>query len=69
MALINAQTSGVFVIACTPFRDDGAVDTASIDSMVDFYYEKGADGLTILGMMGEAPKLTQAESIEITRQT
>lgn len=69
MALINAHTSGVFVIACTPFRDDGAVDTASIDSMVDFYYEKGADGLTILGMMGEAPKLTQAESIEITRLT
>jgi 4-hydroxy-tetrahydrodipicolinate synthase len=69
MTHISASTSGVFVIACTPFTDNGAIDTASIDSMVDFYYEKGADGLTILGMMGEAPKLTQAESIEITRQT
>lgn len=37
--------------------------------MVDFYYEKGADGLTILGMMGEAPKLTQAESIDVTKRT
>ncbi|KPF46471.1 dihydrodipicolinate synthase family protein [Rhizobium sp. AAP43] len=69
MAHITTDTSGVYVIACTPFTDTGAVDTGSIDSMVDFYYEKGADGLTILGMMGEAPKLTQAESIEITRQT
>ncbi|UHS58353.1 dihydrodipicolinate synthase family protein [Agrobacterium vaccinii] len=69
MPLINNQTSGVFVIACTPFTDDGAIDVASVDSMVDFYYDKGADGLTILGMMGEAPKLTQAESIAITRQT
>jgi 4-hydroxy-tetrahydrodipicolinate synthase len=69
MALINSSTKGVFVIACTPFAEDGALDTASVDSMVDFYYDKGADGLTILGMMGEAPKLTQAESIEVTKLT
>lgn len=69
MTLINSQTAGVFVIACTPFTDNGSIDTASIDSMVDFYLDKGSDGLTILGMMGEAPKLTQAESIEITRRT
>ncbi|MFK0386177.1 dihydrodipicolinate synthase family protein [Agrobacterium sp. NPDC090273] len=69
MPLISTETKGVFVIAVTPFHEAGAVDHESIDRMVDFYYEKGADGLTILGMMGEAPKLTQAESIEITRRT
>jgi len=69
MALITSSTKGVFVIACTPFTDSGALDTASVESMVDFYYEKGSDGLTILGMMGEAPKLTQAESIEVTKLT
>ncbi len=69
MPLISTETKGVFVIAVTPFREDGALDHESIDRMVDFYYERGADGLTILGMMGEAPKLTQAESIEITRRT
>nr|WP_210271530.1 dihydrodipicolinate synthase family protein [Rhizobium sp. RM] len=67
--MISTETKGVFVIAVTPFHEDGALDHESIDRMVDFYYEKGADGLTILGMMGEAPKLTQAESIEITRRT
>ncbi|MBP1849351.1 dihydrodipicolinate synthase family protein [Rhizobium halophytocola] len=69
MALITTETKGVFVIAATPFEDDGALDRESIDRMVDFYYDKGADGLTILGMMGEAPKLTQAEAIEVTKRT
>ncbi|ADZ70766.1 dihydrodipicolinate synthase family protein [Polymorphum gilvum] len=69
MPLITANTKGVFVIAVTPFRDDGAIDHASVDSMVDFYFDKGADGLTILGIMGEAPKLTQSEAIEVTRRT
>lgn len=69
MPQITTETKGVFVIAVTPFTDTMAVDTASIDSMVDFYYDKGADGLTILGMMGEAPKLTQSEALDISRQT
>lgn len=69
MPLITSDTKGVFVIAVTPFEENGAIDHASIDRMVDFYYDKGADGLTILGMMGEAPKLTQTEAIEVTRRT
>jgi 4-hydroxy-tetrahydrodipicolinate synthase len=68
MTRISAESKGVYIIAVTPFREDGAIDTASVDRMVDFYLDKGADGLTILGMMGEAPKLTQQESIEVTRQ-
>jgi 4-hydroxy-tetrahydrodipicolinate synthase len=68
MSTISTDTRGVFVIAVTPFTPDGAIDTASIDTMVDFYLAKGADGLTILGIMGEAPKLTQTEAIEVTRR-
>jgi 4-hydroxy-tetrahydrodipicolinate synthase len=68
MSLITAESKGVLIIAVTPFRDDGAIDMESLDRVVDFYFEKGADGLTILGMMGEAPKLTQSESIAVTRR-
>lgn len=53
---------GVYVIAPTPFTADGVLDMDSTDRMVDFFLEKGADGLTVLGMMGEAPKLTLEES-------
>jgi len=62
MPLIDQTTRGVFVIAVTPFDDAGALDLDSLDRVTDFYLGAGADGLTILGMMGEAPKLTQAES-------
>ena len=60
--LIHRNSSGVFVIAATPFTEDGALDLASTDRMVDFYLETGATGMTILGIMGEAPKLSGEES-------
>ncbi|MGQ3354692.1 MAG: dihydrodipicolinate synthase family protein [Phreatobacter sp.] len=60
--------SGVYVIAATPFHDDGRIDEKSTDSMVDFYRACGADGLTILGVMGEAPKLAAEESVAISKQ-
>ncbi|KNY24478.1 dihydrodipicolinate synthase family protein [Methylobacterium sp. ARG-1] len=62
MPMISEQADGVYVIAVTPFTEDGGLDLQSTDSLVDFYLEKGATGLTVLGMMGEAPKLTAAES-------
>ena len=34
---------------------------ASTDSLVDFYLDKGVDGITILGVLGEAPKLSGEE--------
>ena len=60
--LIHRNSSGVFVIAATPFTEDGALDLASTDRMVDFYLETGVTGMTILGIMGEAPKLSGEES-------
>ncbi len=66
--MLDETASGVFTIACTPFLPDGALDVESIDRMVDFYVEKGATGLTILGMMGEAGKLTAEESVTVVRR-
>jgi len=68
MALLDESARGVYVIAVTPFADDGALDLESTDRMVDFYLEKGATGLTVLGMMGEAPKLTAAESATFVKR-
>jgi 4-hydroxy-tetrahydrodipicolinate synthase len=68
MPLLDESARGVYVIAATPFADDGALDLASTDRMVDFYLERGADGLTILGIMGEAPKLTAEESLTFVRR-
>jgi 4-hydroxy-tetrahydrodipicolinate synthase len=65
---LNADARGVYPIAPTPFFDDGAIDTASIDRMTDFYVSIGATGVTILGQLGEAPKLDHAESVAIAAQ-
>jgi 4-hydroxy-tetrahydrodipicolinate synthase len=44
------------------------LDLASTDRVVDFYLERGADGLTLLGVMGEAPKLTAEEARAFVRR-
>jgi len=56
---------GVFPIAPTPFFDDGRIDAASIDRLVDFYRACGCTGLTVLGQLGEAPKLEHAEAVDV----
>jgi 4-hydroxy-tetrahydrodipicolinate synthase len=66
--MLDETAKGVFTIAATPFLPDGALDFESLDRLVDAYVEKGATGLTILGMMGEAGKLTAAESVAVTRR-
>ncbi len=65
---LDPTAQGVYVIAATPFLPDGAVDHTSIDRMTDFYLGCGVTGMTILGMMGEAPKLDPDESLAIARQ-
>jgi 4-hydroxy-tetrahydrodipicolinate synthase len=62
MAQLDESARGVYLIAVTPFTDSGALDLESTDRMVDFYLERGATGLTLLGIMGEAPKLTTDEA-------
>ncbi|HEX7892092.1 MAG TPA: dihydrodipicolinate synthase family protein [Ramlibacter sp.] len=56
------QARGLYVVAQTPFDADARVDLDSIDTLVDFYFRHGAQGLTVLGVAGEAPKLTLEES-------
>lgn len=58
---ISETTRGVYIISPTPFDDSGAVDHASVDSLVDFYLASGVDGITILGVLGEAQKLSAVE--------
>ena len=60
---LTADAQGVYVIAPTPFHDDGRVDDASTDRMTDFFLEAGCTGITVLGVMGEAPKLDPEEAL------
>lgn len=68
MNALNADARGVYLITVTPFTDSGALDLASTDRMVDFCLEAGVTGLTVLGIMGEATKLTMEESRAYVKQ-
>lgn len=61
-----ADLKGVYNIMATPFDDDGAIDEASVRRLVDFQLRCGAHGLTILGVMGEAHKLSESERLRLT---
>jgi 4-hydroxy-tetrahydrodipicolinate synthase len=65
---LNEQAKGVYIIAATPFTDEGAVDLQSVDTLTDFYLGCGVHGFTLLGMMGEAHKLTADESISVVNR-
>lgn len=68
MPLLTSDARGVYPIAPTPFHSDGRVDLESLDRMADFYMACGATGITVLGQMGEAPKLDAGESLDIARR-
>jgi len=53
--------SGVFHILATPFRDDGALDTEGLPRLVECALATGINGFTILGIAGEAHRLTDEE--------
>ena len=61
--------SGVFNITPTPFHDDGRLDHDSIRRLTAFTRDKGVDGMTILGVLGEADKLTERERDEVIAAT
>ncbi|MDM9624690.1 dihydrodipicolinate synthase family protein [Rhizobium sp. S152] len=64
----NTQSKGVYAIATTPFFEDGSIDFNSIDKLTDFYQGSGCTGVTILGIMGEAPKMEPEESRAIVKR-
>jgi 4-hydroxy-tetrahydrodipicolinate synthase len=65
---LTEGAKGVYIIAATPFTEDGTLDMQSVDTLTDFYLRCGVHGFTLLGMMGEAHKLTAEESIDVVKR-
>jgi 4-hydroxy-tetrahydrodipicolinate synthase len=51
----------VWNIVPTPFTDDDELDLSSLNTLTDFVVSTGVTGMTILGVLGEASKLSDAE--------
>lgn len=61
--------SGVYTIMPTPFKDNGNLDLKSLEQLTQFLVKLGVDGLVVLGVMGEAPKLSQSEQNDVISTT
>jgi 4-hydroxy-tetrahydrodipicolinate synthase len=55
------RLEGVWNIVPTPFAPDGELDVASLPTLTRFVAGCGVDGMTILGVLGEAAKLSDDE--------
>jgi 4-hydroxy-tetrahydrodipicolinate synthase len=67
-----AYLCGVYNIVPTPFDESGALDVPSLRRLVDFVIGTGVTGITILGVLGEAGKLSEAErtrTLEVAIET
>lgn len=58
---------GIYPIVPTPFLENGEIDYASIERLVDAMAEKKVHGLAIMGALGEGPKMTEEERSGIIR--
>jgi 4-hydroxy-tetrahydrodipicolinate synthase len=61
--------TGVYNITPTPFHEDGSIDHESLRRLTAFTRDTGVDGMTILGVLGEADKLTDRERDEVIAAT
>ncbi|HEX7951805.1 MAG TPA: dihydrodipicolinate synthase family protein, partial [Burkholderiales bacterium] len=57
----TVKFEGVFPILATPFDENENPDLEAIDRLVRFVRGLGVDGITILGVLGEANRLLDSE--------
>jgi 4-hydroxy-tetrahydrodipicolinate synthase len=56
---------GVIPIIVTPFQDDESLDLDSLRKVVQFMAQVGVNGVTVLGVLGEADRVTEQERVQI----
>ena len=61
----QAMFRGSMVALVTPMRDDGAVDFAALDRLVDFHLDSGTHAIVAVGTTGEASTLDVDEHIGV----
>lgn len=58
---------GAITPLVTPFDDDGALDLASVGSLIDWQLERGSHGISVGGSTGEPTSMTIAERVDVMR--
>lgn len=67
MATDVRNITGSIVALVTPFKDNGEIDFAALDRLVDYQLENGTDGILVLGTTGESSTMTDAEDVAVAQ--
>ncbi|MDO6732592.1 dihydrodipicolinate synthase family protein [Marinovum sp. 2_MG-2023] len=65
--MTHQNNSGIWPVAPTPFRTDGAIDLEAMKRVLDCLIDQGADGICILANFSEQFLLSDAEREILTR--
>jgi dihydrodipicolinate synthase/N-acetylneuraminate lyase len=60
--------AGLFAAVVTPVHEDGGVDFATFDRLLDFLVEAGVDGVCLAGATGEYPHFETADRKALVRR-
>lgn len=67
MATDVRNLTGSIVALVTPFKQNGEVDFAALDRLVDFHLQNETDGILVLGTTGESSTMTDAEDVAVAQ--
>ena len=61
------RLEGSIVALVTPFAEDGSVDFAQLERLLEFQLTSGTDAILTLGTTGESATMSEEEDIEVVR--
>lgn len=61
------RLEGSIVALVTPFAEDGSVDFAQLERLLEFHLTSGTDAILTLGTTGESATMSEEEDIEVVR--
>ncbi|MFA6571219.1 MAG: 4-hydroxy-tetrahydrodipicolinate synthase [Bacteroidota bacterium] len=60
---------GTFTAIVTPFKQDGSIDYAKFEKLLDFQIENKIEGIVVCGSTGETATLTLSEKKDVIRRS
>lgn len=67
MDVMLQNVKGVLYVLPTPFNEEREIDFQGIDSLIEFVLNVRVNGIVILGITGEADRLSDKEKLEVVK--